>query len=147
MISLNKEKKSHYDKTKRFFKIDAEKKKDFYKNRSIEDIKYDVKKRKMWDIYVSVLKDIIESDSDISSAADVGCGMGNFILEILEYKNFKKIVGLDFLTEAFNIAKKENKLFSKCDFLQGDIRDIPFEPNSFDIVFCLNLLHHIHKDD
>ena len=72
--------------------------------------------------------------------------MGNFTLELANHNQIKKIVGIDFLKETINLAR-ENKKFEKVTFFQGDLVNMPFCDRSFDVTFCLNVLHHIHKED
>jgi len=36
-------------------------------------------------------------------------------------------------------------MFSQAYFIQADMFSLPFKNNSFDVVFCLNTLHHFHK--
>ena len=142
-----KNKTLHNKLTKDYFKKSAEEKKGYYINKSLDEAKYDIKKRKMWKIYVLVLEKLLQNDSNIINLLDAGCGMGNFTLELANHNKFKNIVGIDFLKETINLALENKKQFEDVTFLQGDLVKIPFCDKSFDITFCLNVLHHIHKED
>jgi SAM-dependent methyltransferase len=146
-IKPEKTKKLHYALVKKYFRKDAAKRKGYYDSKDIEELKYDLKKRKIWKIYTSTLDEILHKNAEIFNVIDVGCGMGNFTFELVHRKQFKKIVGIDFLTETFDIARENKKNFGKVSFIQGDLLNLPFTDESFDMTVCLNVLHHIHKDD
>jgi len=71
---------------------------------------------------------------------DVGCGEG-FTLEKLHANDIgEELVGIDFLETAIAIGKKEHPYL---DLRQGNIYDIPFDSNSFDLVICSEVLEHL----
>ncbi|MCH5248456.1 MAG: methyltransferase domain-containing protein [Lachnospiraceae bacterium] len=71
---------------------------------------------------------------------DAGCGEG-FISNMI-YNNIDnvEIVGLEYTSEAINIAKQYNE---NIEFVQGDIYKMPFEDAAFDIVLCMEVLEHL----
>jgi len=71
---------------------------------------------------------------------DVGCGMGNMVsyLRKLGVDAF----GLEFSPYALSRVSPDIKPFLK----NGDILDIPYKENSFDVVSAVNVLEHIEKD-
>lgn len=133
-------KELHYELVRRYFKKNATLK-------SPEEVKREIKKRIMWKVYTSTLDEILQNNGEISSVIDVGCGMGNFTLELVEHNQFKKIVGIDFLKETIDITHQNKKRLGGVSFLQCDILNLPFNNKSFDLTLCLDTLHHIHKDD
>jgi ubiquinone/menaquinone biosynthesis C-methylase UbiE len=135
-----------YDPVKRYFEKDANCKKDFYKSKTFEQIKKDIKKRKMWRVYTKILDETIKNNAKISNVCDVGCGMGNFVFELINRNYFDTIVGIDFLRETLIIPLENKDLFKDACFIQGDLFKLPFKNNCFDFVFCLNVLHHIQKN-
>ena len=143
----DKEKILHYENVKKFFRKSAAEKKYFYDLQSDKNVERELKKRSMWKVYTLILEEILQSDSNISNAIDVACGMGNFTRELSKHNEFKKIIGIDFLKETFNIARKTKKKFENIYFLQGNLLNLPFKDRSFDLTVCLNTLHHIHKND
>jgi ubiquinone/menaquinone biosynthesis C-methylase UbiE len=145
---MNKKNKTlHYKLTKDYFRKSVTVKRGYYIDKSLDEVKCDIQKRTMWKIYVLVLKKLLQNDSNIINLLDAGCGMGNFTLELANHNKFKNIVGIDFLIETINLALENKKQFEKITFLQGDLVKMPFCEKSFDVTFCLNVLHHIHKED
>jgi ubiquinone/menaquinone biosynthesis C-methylase UbiE len=141
------DKKLHYELIKKYFIKSAINKKGYYKSKDINEIKQDLKKRSDWSNYTYALNEISQEDNQISSAIDIGCGTGNFILELVYRKQFKKIVGIDFLKETFDNAREDKTHFGNVDFIQCNMLNLPFKNRSFDLTVCLNVLHHIHKED
>lgn len=144
--SLDK-KELHYENVKKFFKKSAADKFGFYDSKSEEKVEREIKKRIMWKVYISTLNEILKSDIKISNVIDVACGMGNFTMELSKHNRFKKIIGIDFLKDTFDIARKTKNKFENVSFVQGDLLNLPFNDSSFDLTICLNTLHHIHKND
>lgn len=71
---------------------------------------------------------------------EAGCGEG-FILERFYKANIgEKQVGFDFSDSALELAKKERP---HLDIRKGDIYNIPFKDNSFDLVVCCEVLEHL----
>ena len=75
---------------------------------------------------------------------DVGCGLGGPARMIADEKSCT-VTGLD-LNEFINTAKALSKLVnldSKTTFLKADALDLPFERNSFDIVWTQHVQMNI----
>lgn len=73
---------------------------------------------------------------------DAGCGTGEYSAEIAQYA--KEVIGFDAATEAIKSAKqhyqKENLSYQNLN-----VYKLPFEDQSFDIVICRALLHHLYS--
>ncbi len=69
---------------------------------------------------------------------DVGCGNGRIVKSLINVNI--KYTGIDNSPELINLAKKN---FPNYDFFVGDILKLPLAENSFDVVFCLSVLHHL----
>jgi len=69
---------------------------------------------------------------------DVGCGSGR----LYNFLANKKITyqGLDSSKKLIKIA---SSTYPQASFQIGDINALPFDNNSFDLVFCIATLHHI----
>jgi len=72
---------------------------------------------------------------------DVGCGRGTFCA-------YAKNVGIDAVGIDFSKWAIENPYPRAKGLIQiGDVRDIKFPDNSFDFVFCTDIMEHIHEED
>ena len=80
---------------------------------------------------------------------DVGCGAGNYTLKLLQ-----SLPGLDatlidlsrpMLDRA--VQRVSAATSGKVVAMQGDIRQIPLEDNSFDIILAAAVLHHLRSDE
>ena len=78
---------------------------------------------------------------------DVGCGLGGPARMLADEKNCT-VTGLDLSQEFIDTAKALSKLVnldSKTTFLKGDALDLPFENNSFDVVWTQHVQMNILK--
>ena len=73
------------------------------------------------------------------SALDLGCGTGEMLKLILKKYNHKNLCGIDLSEEMLAVAK--SKLPEQVQLLLGDSESLPFPDNSFDVVYCLSLIH------
>lgn len=74
---------------------------------------------------------------------DAGCGGGRYSVA-WKLLGADSVIGLDFSTQGIEDAQKrvEEKGIKKVKFIKGDVLNIPFDDNSFDIVFSNGVLHH-----
>lgn len=87
-----------------------------------------------------VVRDIIArmiNDAIPDRILDVGCGNGNCASRYSP----EKYVGLDVSASLLNAAKIQNP---KHIFMQGNAGFLPFHDKTFDYVFCISLLEHLH---
>ena len=73
---------------------------------------------------------------------DVGCGKQSPLADVK--KSQRRLVGLD-IYEPYIAQTK--KLGIHDEYYVGDIRNLPFEPSSFDCVIAVDVLEHLSKDD
>jgi len=86
-----------------------------------------------------IIRDIISSYiPDEATVLDVGCGNGN---DALRYSS-EKYTGVDISLPLLEAAKEYCPSHS---FKQCDAANLPFEDESFDYVFCVSLLEHLHS--
>lgn len=90
-----------------------------------------------------LLQDIITTNT---RALDLGCNAGkySFMMEDLG----ATVTGIDFANNALNIAREiADDLESSCTFIHGDILDMSFTNNSFDLVlFPLNIIEFDYEE-
>lgn len=72
-----------------------------------------------------------------STLLDVGCGNGFFTYH---FAKFYDVTGLDF-------SKQMLKINPHHKLIHGNVENLPFNNNSFDIVFCSDLLHHLKNPE
>ncbi|PTD93543.1 hypothetical protein C9439_07250 [archaeon SCG-AAA382B04] len=89
--------------------------------------------------------DFIEKGRKTNFSLDLGCGNGRHMKELI--KKSERVIGVDFSKKMLKKSKREILLsgYSKDSFelVQGDITDLPFNNQVFDIVICIATLHHI----
>lgn len=71
------------------------------------------------------------------SILEVGCGTGHW-LNILQTVS-QRVYGMDLSLGMLQKAGKRNGTYH---LIQGDVQRLPFSDNIFDMVFCVNALHH-----
>jgi SAM-dependent methyltransferase len=70
---------------------------------------------------------------------DAGCGMGRFAEIVQRYGG--EYVGMDY-SFAVDAAAANAAHLANAHFVQGNIFQLPFADNTFDLVFSLGVLHH-----
>ncbi len=78
-----------------------------------------------------------------SKILDVGCAKGFMLYDMMELIPGIEVAGLDISDYAIEHAKEETKPFIQV----GDAMALPFEDNSFDVVFSINTIHNLERDD
>lgn len=76
---------------------------------------------------------------------DVGSADGMFSRVILEKTKAKKLIGIDVLKSSVDWANKHWRNNKKLEFRVGDAHELGFKTGTFDAVFCLEVLEHVHK--
>lgn len=76
----------------------------------------------------------------IESVLDVGCGEGFTLYRLAEEKIGKHLEGIEYLQTAIDIGKK---IHPNIRFKKGDIYQLPYKDNSFDLTICTEVLEHL----
>ena len=71
---------------------------------------------------------------------DVGCGEGFFLVELARHKAGKIFEGVDNSKVAINLGKK---MYPDLNIKIGDIYNLDYKDNSFDILVCTEVLEHL----
>ncbi len=87
-----------------------------------------------------LLSNIMNNDNSI---LDVGCGVGHYYVSLKKLKKEIEYYGIDIKTQYIAEAKKIFSGKTNVHFKKGDIYDIPFKKNTFDIVMFINTLENL----
>jgi SAM-dependent methyltransferase len=80
----------------------------------------------------------------INRILDAGCGEG-FILSEFNNRGIGRVLeGIDNSQEAVDTGKE---LFPYLTLHQGDVYNLPYEDNSFDLVICTEVMEHLAEPD
>jgi ubiquinone/menaquinone biosynthesis C-methylase UbiE len=79
----------------------------------------------------------IASGNDVLDAA---CGTG-YGTVILAEGGARSVTGIDLSSDAIDTAEK--RLGDQGSVLQGDVRELPFEDDSFDLIVCFETIEHV----
>jgi len=138
------ENKNHYYETGQYFRKAALRRNGFYGNQNNRKLKHHLVQ--LW-VRKKILQLIKPLYKEGDKVLDAGCGRGDFSLEISRYFKNSQVIGLDCVDEMIEIGKRLTKNKKNVSFQKGDILNMPFPNNYFDITICNNTFHHIHKDD
>jgi SAM-dependent methyltransferase len=82
--------------------------------------------------------------NEIQNVCDVGCGTGAFEDLFSKYKPNVKFIGIDPIQEYLEISKSKN--VNNAVFFKGDINNLPFDNDQFDLVVNLGVLQNFNGD-
>jgi ubiquinone/menaquinone biosynthesis C-methylase UbiE len=89
---------------------------------------------------IRLIKNWINKESVI---LDVGCGTGVYTNSLA--RNCRNIVGLDISPKMVErgLSKAKTQGLNNIDFVVADVGHFPFQDKIFDLVFSVNLFHHV----
>jgi ubiquinone/menaquinone biosynthesis methyltransferase len=85
--------------------------------------------------------------TDVKRCLDLGCGTGDMAMLLAERYPQAEVIGLDINKDMIECAKKRHSS-ENLEFVRGDMCDIPFDDNSFDIVtgsYAIRNAPDLHK--
>jgi len=77
---------------------------------------------------------------------DSGCGFGGMDIALAKRIPGCEIIGIDLsdpLLDYANSSVSNTNLKNRLKFKKGDVQKIPFEDNTFDVVFSVNMVHWV----
>lgn len=86
----------------------------------------------------------IVKDLNPHTLLDAGCGEGFVADRFLTAMPEVDIKGFDVLEDSVKLANMRNP---RAEFAVGDIYNIEYPDNSFDVVYCFEVLEHLHEPD
>ena len=90
--------------------------------------------------------DLIDFANDKKSVFDIGCGSGQFCALIAKYTGVEKIMGIEINERLVNNANEVNEEFrdkKEIKFSVFDGKVIPDEIKDYDLVYMIDVFHHI----
>lgn len=90
-----------------------------------------------WACVENFFKDV----SKESYILEAGCGNGKN-LQYLFSNGYKYIKGCDFCNNFVKICKLKS-----LDVIEADVTNLPYEDNSFDIIICIAVIHHLSTSE
>lgn len=80
--------------------------------------------------------------------ADLACGGGTLSYHLASIFPNAHFTLVDYNEDGLKLAQEINTPFQdRMEFIQGDLRDLPFENESFDLVFCWGVLLIFDEED
>jgi SAM-dependent methyltransferase len=89
-------------------------------------------------------QDVMDLAGPDSSVLDAPCGSGRFFHI---FSKARKLTMLDYSEAMIKVVQDRYGQDKALNLVQGDIAALPFEDQSFDLVFSMRLLHHVGDDD
>lgn len=113
-----------------------------YGERFVKRIKGELPEMESSKALAKTLKDEV---NEYNKILDVGCGTGHYLASLLKAIDHPfSYTGVDATRYYVDLAIDTWKgIFDDAKFVQGDIFNLPFEDNSFDVVYCCNVLLHL----
>ncbi len=74
-------------------------------------------------------------------ALDVGCGTGELTFKIKAHFNEAEVHGVDLSKTMIEKARNKNAA-GLVSFETGDVEDLPYEDDTFDVITCSHSFHH-----
>ena len=88
-----------------------------------------------------IVRNILGERLNDSAMLDIGCGNG--AQTILFKKDVRQLIGLDL----FSAYEAETPVERNCfDFIRGSAQDLPFKPESIDVITAFEVLEHLLDD-
>ena len=101
---------------------------------------YDVSRRANVETVRKLVR-LLNINSD-SVFLDLGCGTGNYTAALQEAA--KSVIGMDI---SKGMIEQSQAKFPEIHFICGDVTNLPFDSETFDGSFAIQLLHHLKKKE
>lgn len=111
---------------------------------------YDQMMRRIRDMGLLQIQLILDRGMTQGLALEIGPGPGYIGLEWLKHTSETMLKGLDISSEMIKIAERNAKdygLSDRVEYKKGDGSEIPFNDNSFDVLFTYHSLHEWSKPE
>lgn len=96
----------------------------------------------LWNFFRNLLSLI--SKKQVDSILDVGCGEGFTLNRLKEHGIGTRLEGVEYLRDAIELGKD---MYPEIKIIQGNIYELPYKDNSFDLVLCTEVLEHLEEPE
>ena len=93
-----------------------------------------------------LFREIIAHNGDKFKILDVGCGTGELAHQLADHFEAAEVHGVDISDTMIKKANSKNKT-KNTKFEVGDVEDLPYKDNSFDVITCSHSFHHYPNKD
>ncbi len=91
------------------------------------------------------LVELVENGMVKGPVLDICCGAGNNAVYLA--KRGFRVYGIDISEKAIELAKERaRRENAKCDFIIGDVNNLPYPDKKFNFIFDRGCFHHIPKE-
>src|SRR3989344_5248458 len=94
----------------------------------------------LWNFFQTLKGLVFKIQAD--SILDVGCGEGFTLNRLKENKIGKRLEGIEYSKTAIELGKKS---YPDIKITQGDIYNLSYKDNEFDLVLCTEVLEHLEN--
>jgi ubiquinone/menaquinone biosynthesis C-methylase UbiE len=110
---------------------------------------YDVMARRLLrGVYRQLAKDIASTAPDNGTVLDVGTGPGVLLVELARCRADLRLTGVDPASDMVAVAERNlNEFAPRATARVGDVGDLPFPDQSFDLIVSSLSLHHWEDPD
>ena len=84
--------------------------------------------------------------TDTPRILDVGCGTGKLSYKLADHFKGAEVHGVDLSSTMIEKANAKNKA-NEVRFKIGDVENLPYEDNTFDVITCSHSFHHYPNKD
>ena len=98
-----------------------------------------------WATQEIVLRRMLQNQPHVAAAADIGCGGGHYLLDLL-VPLAGQITGIDIFPDNLRIAEqrvRQRALSDRVRIVNAGAEDIPLNDESVDVVLCTEVLEHL----
>ena len=104
------------------------------------------RKQRTHQLEIAALERVLAALPPITTIVDVGSGAGRMAPVLSAHA--EHLIQVDISPQMLEVAAQDYPISpERGTYLQADVRDIPLESNSADLVFCHRLLNHLSAQD
>lgn len=95
------------------------------------------------DVIYGIFSGLVNKSSNEIDLLDIGCGTGNYSLGFLT-KGLRSITMVDASDDMLQVARHKTLKFKECVTIKTvKLPELDFPTHSFDVISCMQVLHHI----